>query len=79
MFFSHVLDNIGFSYMKRKLMRLNSVLVNMRFRIQGYVAAPCEGLVICEEIDLHEYNFSPESQSFTLFTILDRICEEFIT
>jgi hypothetical protein len=27
-----------------------------------------EGLVICEEIDLHVYNFTPES----------RICEEFI-
>jgi hypothetical protein len=56
MFFSHVLDNIGFP-MKRKLIRSNSVLVYMCFRIHRYVAAPWKGLVICEDIDLHEYNF----------------------
>ncbi len=41
--------------------------VCMRFRIHRYVAAPCEGWVSCEEIDIHEYNFSPKFSKFHSF------------
>jgi hypothetical protein len=51
----------------------------MRCSIHRYVAAPCEGLLICEQIDLHVYNLHLSLKLSLVFTILERICEEFIT
>ncbi len=43
-FFGHDLNNIGFPT-KGKLIRSNSVMVSMRFRIQRIVTAPLEHVV----------------------------------